>query len=335
MGPIRASTVLPAAVRRSSCTPPTGCALVGRAGAARGPRPGGDAGHPAPAAHARRLHGQPRAAQGVLPAAGARRPRRAAVQHPRDVVAGGHERGRLRRRGGRAVRRGGRDRVRRVPRGPRAAAAAGCSAGRSAPTWRSMHGLRPVGRGRDPALAAAALRRATSTSTPGPQSGKPVLALVPELDDYLRPAEARERFARIPQAEVVGVDGAKHLWVGEPAVRRVLDEIVERVAPDSSPAAGGVLVPAGDAASATRRAADDRGGPARPRGRSRACPSCCCTPSRCRRRCGSSSATTSPTSCRVDHARPARVRRLAARLRRAVAGPRWPTTWPRCSTASS
>ncbi|GAA4345694.1 alpha/beta hydrolase [Angustibacter luteus] len=66
-------------------------------------------------------------------------------------------------------------------------------------------------------------------------SGKRVLALVPELDDYLRPDEARERFAAIPQAEVVGVDGAKHLWVGEPAVRRVLDEIVARVAPDRAP----------------------------------------------------------------------------------------------------
>jgi alpha/beta superfamily hydrolase len=66
-------------------------------------------------------------------------------------------------------------------------------------------------------------------------SGKPVVALVPELDDYLRPPEARERFARIPQAEVVGVEGAKHLWVGEPSVRRVLDEVVKRVAPDAYP----------------------------------------------------------------------------------------------------
>jgi pimeloyl-ACP methyl ester carboxylesterase len=67
------------------------------------------------------------------------------------------------------------------------------------------------------------------------RSGKPVLALVPEYDDYLRPAEARERFAAIPQAEVVGVDGAKHLWVGEPAVRRVLDEVVARVNPARAP----------------------------------------------------------------------------------------------------
>jgi uncharacterized protein len=66
-------------------------------------------------------------------------------------------------------------------------------------------------------------------------SGKPVVVLVPEFDDYLRPAEAVRRFARIPQAEVIGVDGARHLWVGERAVCRVLDEIVERIVPGSCP----------------------------------------------------------------------------------------------------
>jgi uncharacterized protein len=66
-------------------------------------------------------------------------------------------------------------------------------------------------------------------------SGKPVVALVPELDDYLRPDEARERFAAIPQAEVVAIEGGKHLWVGEPSVRRALDEIVSRVAPGRAP----------------------------------------------------------------------------------------------------
>lgn len=60
-------------------------------------------------------------------------------------------------------------------------------------------------------------------------SGKPLLALVPEHDDYLRPPEARERFAVVPQAEVVGVDGAKHLWVGD--AEKVLDLVVARVAP--------------------------------------------------------------------------------------------------------
>ena len=61
------------------------------------------------------------------------------------------------------------------------------------------------------------------------RDGRPLVALVPELDDYLQPAAARERFARVPQAEVIGVDGARHLWVGEPYVRRVLDEVVRVV----------------------------------------------------------------------------------------------------------
>ena len=65
------------------------------------------------------------------------------------------------------------------------------------------------------------------------QSGKPLVALVPELDDFLRPAQARERFAAVPQAEVVAVDGAKHLFVGH--TERVLDEVVRRVSPGSFP----------------------------------------------------------------------------------------------------
>jgi alpha/beta superfamily hydrolase len=56
-------------------------------------------------------------------------------------------------------------------------------------------------------------------------SGKTLTALVPELDDYLRPEEARKRFARVPQCDVIGVDGAKHLWVGENYVRIVLNTI--------------------------------------------------------------------------------------------------------------
>jgi uncharacterized protein len=64
-------------------------------------------------------------------------------------------------------------------------------------------------------------------------SGKPVTALVPEHDDFLRPAEARERFAAVPQAEVVAVEGAKHLFVG--FTERVLDEVVRRVNPPAAP----------------------------------------------------------------------------------------------------
>jgi pimeloyl-ACP methyl ester carboxylesterase len=62
-------------------------------------------------------------------------------------------------------------------------------------------------------------------------SGKPLVALIPELDDYLRPADARRRFARVPSAEVIAVDRARHLWVGEPSVRIVMNEIVRHVNP--------------------------------------------------------------------------------------------------------
>jgi uncharacterized protein len=66
-------------------------------------------------------------------------------------------------------------------------------------------------------------------------SGKPLLAVVPEYDDYLRPDQARQRFARVPGADVVEVPGAKHLWVGERFVRIVLNEIVRRVNPAAWP----------------------------------------------------------------------------------------------------
>ena len=66
-------------------------------------------------------------------------------------------------------------------------------------------------------------------------SGRRLTCLVPELDDYLQPAEAAERFAVIPQAEVVGIDQAKHLWVGEKSVKIVIDEVVARVLPEASP----------------------------------------------------------------------------------------------------
>jgi alpha/beta superfamily hydrolase len=85
-------------------------------------------------------------------------------------------------------------------------------------------------------LLSPPLRRATDADLDvWAASGKPVLALVPELDDYLRPDEAKQRFARVPQARVVGVDGARHLWVGETSVRRVLDEVVGQVSPGAAP----------------------------------------------------------------------------------------------------
>jgi hypothetical protein len=66
-------------------------------------------------------------------------------------------------------------------------------------------------------------------------SGRRMIVVVPELDDYLRPAEAAERFASVPEAELVAVEGGKHLWVGEAQTRRVLTEIVARLNPGVLP----------------------------------------------------------------------------------------------------
>ena len=54
---------------------------------------------------------------------------------------------------------------------------------------------------------------------------RPITALVPELDDYLKPVAARQRFAIAPKIKIIAVEGAKHLWIGEPSVHRVLSEI--------------------------------------------------------------------------------------------------------------
>ena len=64
---------------------------------------------------------------------------------------------------------------------------------------------------------------------------RPLVILVPEFDDYLRPDEARERFASVPHAKLVAVEDGKHLWVGEKQTARVLNEIVEAVNPAALP----------------------------------------------------------------------------------------------------
>lgn len=66
-------------------------------------------------------------------------------------------------------------------------------------------------------------------------SGKHLVALVPELDDYLQPDAARERFSMVEDIDIIGVDGAKHLWVGESSTTRVLNEIVRVVNPAAYP----------------------------------------------------------------------------------------------------
>jgi uncharacterized protein len=87
----------------------------------------------------------------------------------------------------------------------------------------------------DPVVAGVVLLSPPLRFTPPEQlaawaeSRTPMVCLVPEHDDYLQPPEAKERFAVVPQAEVVGVEDAKHLWVGD--AETVLDLVVSRVAP--------------------------------------------------------------------------------------------------------
>lgn len=63
------------------------------------------------------------------------------------------------------------------------------------------------------------------------KDGRPVIALIPEHDEYLKPDEAKIRFKNLRQISLIPVDDAKHLWVGEPAVHRVLSEITRQIAP--------------------------------------------------------------------------------------------------------
>ena len=66
-------------------------------------------------------------------------------------------------------------------------------------------------------------------------TNKKLIALVPEFDDYLQPAAAAERFSVVPEAKIIGIDGAKHLWVGESSTTRVLNEIVKVINPAAFP----------------------------------------------------------------------------------------------------
>lgn len=69
------------------------------------------------------------------------------------------------------------------------------------------------------------------------KDGRRITALIPELDDYLKPEAAKTRFAKVKNLKQIDVNGAKHLWVGEPMVHLVLSEIVRIIAPDKLPLA--------------------------------------------------------------------------------------------------
>ena len=85
-------------------------------------------------------------------------------------------------------------------------------------------------------LLSPPLRRAgESDLTKWAGSGKRLIALIPEHDEFLPPGPAIDRFSVLPEAQVIAVDGAKHLWVGESATKRVLNEIVRAVNPTKYP----------------------------------------------------------------------------------------------------
>ena len=67
------------------------------------------------------------------------------------------------------------------------------------------------------------------------KDGRPITALIPEFDDYLKPDAAAEAFKVLSQIKLINVDEAKHLWVGEPAVYRVLSEITKIISPEKIP----------------------------------------------------------------------------------------------------
>lgn len=67
------------------------------------------------------------------------------------------------------------------------------------------------------------------------KDGRPITALIPEFDDYLQPEAAAEAFKVLSQIKLINVDEAKHLWVGEPAVYRVLSEITKIISPEKLP----------------------------------------------------------------------------------------------------
>ena len=76
-------------------------------------------------------------------------------------------------------------------------------------------------------LMSPPLHRTSADEVSAWQDAAPnLVVIVPELDDYLQPAEAAERFASVPRARLIPVEGGRHLWVGEKQVRRVLNEIV-------------------------------------------------------------------------------------------------------------
>ena len=85
-------------------------------------------------------------------------------------------------------------------------------------------------------LLAPPLHRATPEEVAAwAGESRKLVALIPEHDDYLQPAEAALGFASVPNITLINVEDGKHLWVGENQTRRVLTEIVAQVNPAALP----------------------------------------------------------------------------------------------------
>lgn len=63
----------------------------------------------------------------------------------------------------------------------------------------------------------------------------PLVAIIPEHDDYLQPDAAREKFSAVPNAIQIDVPEGKHLWVGEKQTSIVLTHIVSYLNPVALP----------------------------------------------------------------------------------------------------
>jgi uncharacterized protein len=95
-----------------------------------------------------------------------------------------------------------------------------------------LHGRDPIVRGA--VLLSPPLRFSTDADLDAWAAfGRPLTAIVPEFDDYLRPDEARRRFGRVPQATVVPVPGAYHLFVGK--AEEAFDAVVGAMLGDADP----------------------------------------------------------------------------------------------------
>ena len=67
------------------------------------------------------------------------------------------------------------------------------------------------------------------------EAAAPLIALIPEFDDFLRPAEAALRFSVAPDTQLFTIAGGNHLCEGEAQVADVLNQIVAALGTADTP----------------------------------------------------------------------------------------------------